>query len=178
MAAFEIVLMLRSSISEAKLDRLIYSFGEKLTAGAGEVLIVEDWGLRALAYKVGTQRRARYIMILAASTYEEVEVAEKFALSQPETLRVMKTPTERTIQNTVDDHVTNDAFDTVDVSVKYRSSGIANEAELEDAVTEFMRSIGYRTVPYSTVSSIDEAAKNSPQIDTVRPGHIRSRTGQ
>lgn len=176
MAAFEIVLMLRPSISEAKLDHLVFSLGEKLTAGDGEVLIVEDWGVRSLAYEVGTQLHARYIMVLAASSYEEVEVAEKFALSQPEILRLMKTPTERTIQNTVDDHVTNDEFDTVDVVVKYRSSGIKNEPELEDAVTEFMRSIGYRAVPYSTVSSIDEASKNSPKIETARPGRIRGRT--
>lgn len=173
MAAYEITLMLKASISDAELDRLLFSVGEKLTDQGGEILLVEDWGLRTLAYKVQMQRRARFVMLLAASAVDEVTSAEEIARAHTATLRVLITPTERTLASTVEDFVTQDAFDTVDVTIKYRSSKIANESELEIAATEFMRSLGYRSIPYATVTSPEQAEKSRPLSIRATPKQIR-----
>lgn len=162
MATFEIVILFDSKIAETELDKLVFAAGEFLTAETGEVLLVEDWGTTVLEYNIGEHKSARHIMLLVSCTTEELSKCLDFMRIQPKIIRFLDTPTAATNYKTTDDVVTNDAFDTMDASIYYAGGPISNEQELKNAVIDFMNSIGYRMVPFSTTLSL-RATKGLPK---------------
>lgn len=63
MPLYETVFMARQDVSTAQVETMIETFTNILTEGQGKVTKTENWGLRALAYRVRKNRKAHYVLL-------------------------------------------------------------------------------------------------------------------
>ena len=62
MALYENVFIARQDIAASQVDALIERFEGVVTANGGKVTKKENWGLRALAYRMNKNRKGYYVL--------------------------------------------------------------------------------------------------------------------
>lgn len=62
MALYENVFIARQDIAASQVDALIERFEGIITANGGKVTKKENWGLRALAYRMNKNRKGYYVL--------------------------------------------------------------------------------------------------------------------
>lgn len=62
MALYENVFIARQDIAASQVDALIERFEGVITANGGKVTKKENWGLRALAYRMNKNRKGYYVL--------------------------------------------------------------------------------------------------------------------
>lgn len=62
MALYENVFIARQDIAASQVDALIERFESVITANGGKVTKKENWGLRALAYRMNKNRKGYYVL--------------------------------------------------------------------------------------------------------------------
>lgn len=62
MSLYEHVFLARQDISSQQVDALVEQYHGVIENGGGKVTKTENWGLRALAYRVKKNRKAHYIL--------------------------------------------------------------------------------------------------------------------
>lgn len=62
MALYENVFIARQDIAASQVDTLIERFEGVITANGGKVTKKENWGLRALAYRMNKNRKGYYVL--------------------------------------------------------------------------------------------------------------------
>ncbi len=67
MNIYENVVIVNPSLSEEDLKSALEKISEQITKSGGEVLKIENWGKRKLAYELNKQRMGFYVMILFKS---------------------------------------------------------------------------------------------------------------
>jgi len=63
MPYYETVFMARQDLSDAQVKAITESCEKVIKAGKGKVVKTENWGLRALAYKINKSKKAHYVLI-------------------------------------------------------------------------------------------------------------------
>ena len=63
MPLYEHVFLARQDVSTAQVDALIKEYSQVITDGGGKVVKHEYWGLKTLAFKIKTSRKAHYAMM-------------------------------------------------------------------------------------------------------------------
>ncbi len=63
MAYYECVFIARQDISATQVEELTEAFSKIITDQGGTVVLVENWGLRSLAYRIKKNRKGHYVML-------------------------------------------------------------------------------------------------------------------
>ena len=63
MALYETVFIARQDVSAAQVDAITESLTSILTENNGKVVKTENWGLRALSYRIQKNRKGHYVML-------------------------------------------------------------------------------------------------------------------
>ena len=63
MPYYETVFMARQDLSDAQVKAITDSCEKIIKAGKGKVVKTENWGLRALAYRINKNKKAHYVLI-------------------------------------------------------------------------------------------------------------------
>jgi small subunit ribosomal protein S6 len=76
MRAYEVVVILRTDLSDENQSTLIDTIKGWITSNGGNVVALDHWGRRRLAYPIAKQRDGYYLLLKAempASTLNELE---------------------------------------------------------------------------------------------------------
>ena len=91
---YETVYVVHSAIQEGRLNDIVTKFHNKLSKLKGEVLYIENWGKKKLAYAIDKQKYGTYILCQYAIGGEYVkEVSQELELN-PNILRYLITKIE------------------------------------------------------------------------------------
>ena len=78
MAFYESVLIARQDLGASQVSSLVSSLSETIVANGGEVVRVDNWGLKNLAYRIKKNRKGHYVLMnisapaTAVAEYERV----------------------------------------------------------------------------------------------------------
>ena len=89
MPIYETVCILHPELSEARVKETIEGMQQTLTAGEANVLEVEEWGMRNLAYEIQKQSRGFYVRLEYESRPQVVTEFERGLRLSEDTLRFL-----------------------------------------------------------------------------------------
>lgn len=89
MPIYETVCILHPELSEARVKETIEGMQQTLTAGEANVLEVEEWGMRNLAYEIQKQSRGFYVRLEYESRPQAVTEFERGLRLSEDTLRFL-----------------------------------------------------------------------------------------
>ena len=89
MPIYETVCILHPELSEARVKETIEGMQQTLTAGDADVLEVEEWGMRNLAYEIQKQSRGFYVRLEYQSRPQVVTEFERGLRLSEDTLRFL-----------------------------------------------------------------------------------------
>ena len=81
MAFYESVLIARQDLGASQVSSLVSSLSETIASNGGEVVRVDNWGLKNLAYRIKKNRKGHYVVLnisAPASTIAEYERVMRF----------------------------------------------------------------------------------------------------
>jgi len=83
LANYENVFIARQDISATQVDELIEAFSKIISDEGGKVALVENWGLRSLAYKIKKNRKGHYVMMnLDAPSAAVLEMERQMGINE------------------------------------------------------------------------------------------------
>lgn len=62
MRTYEVIFIVRPDLPEAEVEALVEQMQKRVTEAGGEVVKVDNWGKRTLAYRVAGQREGIYVL--------------------------------------------------------------------------------------------------------------------
>ena len=84
MYSYESVLLFDPNLEDEKVDELLEKFSGFISKNEGEVVELERWGKRALAYEINDVNRANYILVHFNSPPQAIKALERqYQLSEP-----------------------------------------------------------------------------------------------
>ncbi len=89
MRQYETMVLLSPELTDETVDEKVSGFEKKVTEGGGEILNVERWGKKRLAYPIQRQRHGIYFIVTYHSGPEVVADIEREMRIDEETWRYM-----------------------------------------------------------------------------------------
>ena len=89
MAFYESVFIARQDISAAQVEGLTDTFSQIIEKNGGKIAKKENWGLRALAYKIKKNRKGHYVQLSLDAPAEAVHEMERIMRLNEDLLRYM-----------------------------------------------------------------------------------------
>ena len=89
MRQYETMVLLSPELTDETVDEKVSGFEKKVTEGGGEILNVERWGKKRLAYPIQRQRHGIYFIVTYHSEAEVVADIEREMRIDEETWRYM-----------------------------------------------------------------------------------------
>ena len=89
MRQYETMVLLSPELTDETVDEKVSGFENKVTEGGGEILNVERWGKKRLAYPIQRQRHGIYFIVTYHSEPEVVADIERDMRIDEETWRYM-----------------------------------------------------------------------------------------
>ncbi|MDP2954444.1 MAG: 30S ribosomal protein S6 [Chloroflexota bacterium] len=85
--AYELVFIARPDIDQEGLDGLVKQVTDWVAAGGGEVVSVNHWGKRRLAYPIKRLGEGQYVLVRLSGKPEQVRTLEQNLLLQESVIR-------------------------------------------------------------------------------------------
>lgn len=83
MALYEHVFLARQDVSAQQVDTLVDQYKTVIEGNGGSVKKVENWGLRALAYRIKKNRKAHYVLFnLEAPSAAVAEMERQMSINE------------------------------------------------------------------------------------------------
>ncbi len=83
MTFYESVFIIRQDISSTDVDKITDDFTKIVKDNNGEVIKVEYWGLRSLAYKIGNNKKGHYVFMGLKTNFLVInELERKMKISE------------------------------------------------------------------------------------------------
>lgn len=89
MALYEHVFLARQDVSGQQVDGLIEQFKGVIEQGGGKVTKIENWGLKALAYRIRKNRKAHYALLNIDAPAPAVAELERLERLNEDVLRFL-----------------------------------------------------------------------------------------
>ena len=89
MSLYESVFIVRQDLSAAQVEQIAEQMQNIVTEGGGKIAKYENWGLRALAYRVKKNRKGHYIMFQVDSPATAIQEMERLLRLNEDVLRYM-----------------------------------------------------------------------------------------
>ena len=89
MANYESVLIARQDLGASQVNSLVESLSEVLKKEGGEVVKVDNWGLKNLAYRIKKNRKGHYVLLNIAAPAKAIFEYERLMRLNEDVIRYM-----------------------------------------------------------------------------------------
>ena len=89
MANYESVLIARQDLGASQVNSLVENLSEVLKREGGEVVKVDNWGLKNLAYRIKKNRKGHYVLLNIAATAKAIFEYERLMRLNEDVIRYM-----------------------------------------------------------------------------------------
>ena len=89
MAFYESVLIARQDLGASQVSSLVSSFSETIASNGGEVVRVDNWGLKNLAYRIKKNRKGHYVVLNISAPANAIFEYERLARLNEDIIRYM-----------------------------------------------------------------------------------------
>ena len=87
MSKFEAVLLINPDITEQILKKEIENFKKQISSNKGEIINIENWGLRELSYKISDFKKAFYNFFQLEMEGSNIQIIKKNLTQNDHVLR-------------------------------------------------------------------------------------------
>ena len=102
MTNYESVLIARQDLGTSQVNSLIADLSEIITNNGGEVVRVDSWGLKNLAYRIKKNRKGHYVLMNISAPAAAVAEYERIMRFNEDIIRYMTVKVENFSENTND----------------------------------------------------------------------------
>ena len=89
MANYESVLIARQDLGASQVNSLVENLSEVLKREGGEVVKVDNWGLKNLAYRIKKNRKGHYVLLNIVAPAKAVSEYERLMRLNEDVIRYM-----------------------------------------------------------------------------------------
>lgn len=89
MANYESVLIARQDLGASQVNSLVENLSEVLKREGGEVIKVDNWGLKNLAYRIKKNRKGHYVLLNIAAPAKAIFEYERLMRLNEDIIRYM-----------------------------------------------------------------------------------------
>ena len=89
MAFYESVLIARQDLGASQVSSLVSDLSETLKANGGEVVRVDNWGLKNLAYRIKKNRKGHYVVLNISAPEKSIAEFERLMRVNEDIIRYM-----------------------------------------------------------------------------------------
>ena len=89
MANYEIVLIARQDLGASQVNSLVSDLSEVLKKEGGEVVKVDNWGLKNLAYRIKKNRKGHYVLLNIVAPAKAIFEYERLMRLNEDVIRYM-----------------------------------------------------------------------------------------
>lgn len=89
MANYESVLIARQDLGASQVNSLVENLSEVLKKEGGEVVKVDNWGLKNLAYRIKKNRKGHYVLLNIAAPAKAIFEYERLMRLNEDVIRYM-----------------------------------------------------------------------------------------
>lgn len=89
MAFYESVLIARQDLGASQVSTLVSDLSETIKSNGGEVVRVDNWGLKNLAYRVKKNRKGHYVVLNISAPAAAVAEYERLMRFNEDVIRYM-----------------------------------------------------------------------------------------
>ena len=89
MAFYESVLIARQDLGASQVSNLVSSLSETIAANGGEVVRVDNWGLKNLAYRIKKNRKGHYVVLNISAPASAISEYERIMRFNEDVIRYM-----------------------------------------------------------------------------------------
>lgn len=81
--SYEVLYIVRPDLSKADLEQAITKFQKAVNESGGQIVKIDEWGLRLLAYKIKNLDKGYYVLMEFQGTPDQVrKLEERFKLDE------------------------------------------------------------------------------------------------
>ena len=89
MAFYESVLIGRQDLGASQVSNLVSSLSETIVSNGGEVVRVDNWGLKNLAYRIKKNRKGHYVVLNISAPASAISEYERVMRFNEDVIRYM-----------------------------------------------------------------------------------------
>jgi len=89
MSNYESVLIARQDLGTPQVNDLVASLSDVIKAQGGEVVKVDNWGLKNLAYRIKKNRKGHYVLLNIVAPASAIEEYERLMRLNEDVIRYM-----------------------------------------------------------------------------------------
>ena len=89
MAFYESVLIARQDLGASQVSNLVSSLSETIVSNGGEVVRVDNWGLKNLAYRIKKNRKGHYVVLNISAPASAISEYERIMRFNEDVIRYM-----------------------------------------------------------------------------------------
>lgn len=89
MAFYESVLIARQDLGASQVSGIVSELSEALTKNGGEVVRVDNWGLKNLAYRIKKNRKGHYVVLNISAPEKSIAEFERLMRVNEDIIRYM-----------------------------------------------------------------------------------------
>ncbi len=89
MANYESVLIARQDLGAAQVNSLVSDLSEVIKKEGGEVVKVDNWGLKNLAYRIKKNRKGHYVLLNIVAPSSAISEYERLVRLNEDVIRYM-----------------------------------------------------------------------------------------
>lgn len=102
MANYESVLIARQDLGAAQVNTLVSELSEVIKKEGGEVVKVDNWGLKNLAYRIKKNRKGHYVLLNIVAPSSAISEYERLIRLNEDVIRYMTVKVEEFNNETAD----------------------------------------------------------------------------
>jgi len=89
MANYESVFIARQDLGASQVNELAQNFSDVIKAQGGEVVKVDNWGLKNLAYRIKKNRKGHYVLLNIVAPAQAIQEYERLMRLNEDIIRYM-----------------------------------------------------------------------------------------
>lgn len=89
MAFYESVLIARQDLGASQVSSMVSDLSETIKANGGEVVRVDNWGLKNLAYRIKKNRKGHYVVMNISAPAQAIAEYERLMRFNEDVIRYM-----------------------------------------------------------------------------------------
>ncbi|MBR6355858.1 MAG: 30S ribosomal protein S6 [Alphaproteobacteria bacterium] len=102
MANYESVLIARQDLGAAQVNTLVSELSEVIKKEGGEVVKIDNWGLKNLAYRIKKNRKGHYVLLNIVAPASAISEYERLIRLNEDVIRYMTVKVEEFNNETAD----------------------------------------------------------------------------
>lgn len=114
MTNYESVIIARQDLGASQVQDIVNNLGDVIKAQGGEVVRVDNWGLKNLAYRIKKNRKGYYVLLNIEAPAKAVAEYERVMRVNEDIIRYMTVKVEEFSEAATDDETVDAAVEAVE----------------------------------------------------------------